>query len=134
MESLWNTFWNPYHTILKRIMYSVSRKNWKICETEYEFCFRKVWNGLQNPFQKVSNFFLKRIPNSVSHFSEMEFVFRFTNFKFFSWNGIRDSFQKNLKRIPKAVSSSFMFFFRKRILGSVSYVSETNQVFRFCNF
>jgi len=52
-----------------------------------------LWNGIRIPFQKKCEtdsvirfkkfpiFFLKRISNSISHLSEMEFVFRFTNFK-----------------------------------------------------
>jgi len=34
----------------------------------------------------------------------MDYEFRFTNFKFFFKNEIRDPFQKSMKRISKSVS------------------------------
>jgi len=58
-------------------------KIWNICETEYEFRFRKMWNGFCNPFHKIFNFFfVKRITESVSHFF---------------WNGIRIPFHEKFE-------------------------------------
>jgi len=63
------------------------------CEMECEIRFKK----------KIGNF-LKRITESVSHFSETEFVFRFTYISIFSRNGLCDPFQNGVKRILEWVS------------------------------
>ena len=71
------------------------------------FRFREVWNGLQNPFQKVSNFF----------FCETDFKFRFT----FFWNGIHIPFHK------------FEFYFNETesISKKCETEFETDSMFRF---
>ena len=57
LKILWNRLQNPFHIFLKRNSYSVSRKIWNICGTEYKFRFIKMWNGFCNPFQKKKNSF-----------------------------------------------------------------------------
>ena len=102
-ENLWNEFWNSFHTFLKRITNSVSRKKFKICEIEFVIRFRKVWNGSQKSFHKKN-----------METSETDFEIRFILF----WNGSRISFLK--KKIPNGFWNPFCFFL-KRITKYVSH-------------
>ena len=77
-ETLWNGFWDTFHTFLKRITYFVFGKKIKICETEFMIRFKKVWNGSQHSFHKTNTWkLMKRISKFVPYFSETNFEFRF---------------------------------------------------------
>jgi len=93
-RKVWNGFQNLFHKtktwkLMKRISKSVSYfsetdyefhfwKKLKICEREFVICFRKVWNGFQNPFHKTKTWkLMKRISKSVSYFFETDYEFRF---------------------------------------------------------
>ena len=110
------------------------KKKFKICETEFVIRFRKVWNGFRNLLHKFPCLcFMKWILESVSYFFEMDYEFRFTNFNFFFQKRNTWSVSEKYETNSKIHFIKFHFFF-KRILGSVSYFSETDHVFRFLNF
>ena len=113
-ETLWNGFWNPFHTFLKQITYSVCGKKFKICETEFVIRFRKVWNGFQNPFHSKIRFIKQRHGNL--------------------WNGFRNPFHTFLKRITNSISQILNFFFQKRNTWSISEKYETDSKIRFIKF
>jgi len=71
---LWNGLQNPFHNVLKRLLYSVLKKLQFFYEMEYRFRFKMLWNRFCIPFHK----------KNCNFFNETDYRIRFITF----WNGI----------------------------------------------